>query len=297
MAPFPFFGETLAVCNALLWGFVVILFKICGKTHSPLSLNLFKIAVGLVFLFLTLIILHQPLILDLSFKQYALMAISGALGIGVSDTLFFKSLNILGASRAAIVDCLYSPFIILFSYFLLQETLNFIQSIGAILVFASLIVLATEKSTTDLPQKKQWEGIALGALSMAIMAFSIVIIKPMLSELSVVWVSAFRMLFGFLLLLITALLQNNPTSTFTIFKPSISWKLALPACFIGSYITMLLWIGSFKFTSTNTAGILTQLSVPMTVVFAAIILKEKMTPKKYLSLSLALMGSYLVMIK
>ena len=113
-----YLGEIFAMLNAVLWACVVILFKISGNTISPTSLNLFKIVLGLVGTLITLLVMGIPLAPHFSWEIYVLMAVSGILGIGIADTLFFQSLNLLGASRSAIVDCLYSPFIILFSYIL-----------------------------------------------------------------------------------------------------------------------------------------------------------------------------------
>ena len=48
---------------------------------------------------------------------------SGVVGIAVADTLVFAGLNILGAGRAAVVDCSYAPILVLFSFLLLGETL------------------------------------------------------------------------------------------------------------------------------------------------------------------------------
>jgi DME family drug/metabolite transporter len=126
------------------------------------------------------------------------------------------------------------------------------------------------------------------------MGFGIVIIKPMLVDLSVVWVSTIRMFFGVASLALFSLTQADRKKTWNIFIPSKLWRVAFPACFLGSYVTMLLWVGSFKFATANVAAILTQLSVVFTVIFAYLFLKEPLTKRKVLSLILALLGSVLV---
>jgi len=294
--PLHYLGEIMAMINAITWAFVVILFKLSGAKVSPTSLNLFKISIGWVVMMFTLLVMGLPIFPKLDFNIYLVMAISGILGIGISDTLFFKSLNLLGASRAAIVECLYSPFIILFSYLFLGEYLTWVDAIGASLVISSLLLISGEKRTDPLPKKNLINGVIAGALSMCIMAFGIVLIKPMLTDLSVVWVSMIRMLFGVSALALFSLVQKDRKKTWDIFRPQPIWKVAFPACFLGSYVTMLLWIGSFKFTSANVAGILTQLSSVFTVIFAYLFLKEPLTKKKVLSLVLALFGSFLVII-
>ena len=289
-----YFGELLAFVNAIMWAAVVILFKISGAKISPTSLNLFKISIGLVFLIITLLIMNHPLLPDLDPNIYILMAISGILGIGISDTLFFQSLNLLGASRSAIVDCLYSPFIILFSYIFLDEKLTWGRAIGATLVISSLFFITGEKRKDPIPKKNLIHGILAGAIAMGTMGFGIVIIKPMLADLSVVWVSMIRMFFGVTSLALFSLTQKDRKKIWNIFLPQPIWKYALPACFTGSYVTMLLWVGSFKFASANVAGIITQLSVVFTVIFAYLFLREPLTKKKILSVILALLGSFLV---
>jgi DME family drug/metabolite transporter len=280
--------------NAVLWAFVVILFKISGAKISPLSLNLFKISIGFVFLVVTALIMGQSLFPKIDPQIYLLMAISGILGIGIADTLFFQCLNLLGASRSAIVECLYSPFIILFSFIFLNERLTLGNGIGAVLVISSLLFISGEKRIDPLPKKALLHGALAGAISMATMGFGIVIIKPMLSDLPVVWVAMIRMFFGVASLAIFSFFQSDCKKTWSIFIPQKSWKIAFPACVLGSYGTMLLWIGSFKFASANVAGILTQLSVVFTVIFAYLFLKEPLTKKKVLSVMLALLGSFLV---
>lgn len=291
---FPFFGETLALINAVTWAYVVILFKICGTKVGPTSLNIFKIAVGLVLMIFTTLIMQLRFFPNLEFNIYLLLAISGILGIGIADTLFFKSLNLLGASRSAIVDCLYSPFIIFFSFIFLGEHLSFNDAVGALLVVSSLFLLSSEGRADRIDRKSLINGIFAGVLSMSSMAFGIIIIKPMLSDLPVVWVAMIRMFFGVVALALFSFFQPERKKTWSIFLPQKIWRVVLPACLLGSYVTMLLWIGSFKFASANVAGILTQLSVVFTVIFAYLLLKEPLTKRKIISLILALFGSFLV---
>ena len=290
----PFFGETLALLNAAVWGYAVVLFKISGKEISPIALNIFKITVGILLMIITSLFLPDPFFPNLSLNAYVILAVSGIMGIALSDTLFFRGLNILGASRSAIVECLYSPFVILFSFFFLGERLTITSAIGALLVFSSLFLLSAEGKKDPITRKQLIHGITVGLLSMMTMAFAIVIVKPVLLVLPVVWAAMSRMVFGVIALMIFSLFRTDRKKTWSIFIPQKIWKVSLPACIIGSFITMLLWIGSFKFATANVAAILTQLNIIFTVFFARIILKEPLTKKKIISVILALFGSFLV---
>jgi drug/metabolite transporter (DMT)-like permease len=109
MYSIPYLGEMLALLTAITWSFGVILFKKSGETVHPIALNLFKNILAMTLLLPTMYLFGETLILPAPKKDYLLLLISGALGIGICDTLFFKSLNLVGAGMSAIIDCLYSP--------------------------------------------------------------------------------------------------------------------------------------------------------------------------------------------
>src|SRR5262245_10256391 len=113
-------GEFLALMTALLWALGVIFFKKSVGFVTPFSLNVFKNCVAFVLLAVTTVALRQSQTVSVTPRDLILFLISGALGIGVSDTLYFMALRHLGASRTALVDCLYSPFVIFFSVLMLK---------------------------------------------------------------------------------------------------------------------------------------------------------------------------------
>ena len=120
---FPYLGETFALLAALVWAFAVILFKKSGETVHPLALNLFKNALAAGLFLPTMAIFGETLARQAPASDYLLLLLSGALGIGIGDAMFFKSLNCIGAGLWSIVSCLYSPFIISLSMIWLGERL------------------------------------------------------------------------------------------------------------------------------------------------------------------------------
>lgn len=135
----PHLGEILALASAGAWAVAVILFRTSGKNVHPVGLNLFKNLFALLLLAAVMPALHRPIFPAATLTQTGLLLLSGFLGIAVSDTLFFMSLNILGASLAAIVDCFYSPFVIILSYVFLSERLNGWQLSGVLLIRKSVV--------------------------------------------------------------------------------------------------------------------------------------------------------------
>ena len=107
-----YLGETFALTTSIVWGLAVILFKKSGESVHPVALNTYKNVLAFSLILLTMLVMRESLIRPVPAHDYWLLILSGALGIGIADTLFFKCLNLIGAGMTAIVDCLYSPFII-----------------------------------------------------------------------------------------------------------------------------------------------------------------------------------------
>ena len=181
------FGEMLALATALVWASAVILFKKSGETASPLGLNLFKNLLAFLLVLPTMAVMGVEPLRAAPPGDYALLVLSGVLGIGIADTLFFKSLNLLGAARSAVVDCLYSPVIILLSMLWLGERITAVQAAGVALIVSAVLALGGEKGAARITRRQLSAGIALGALSMAAMGVGIVMIKPLLERSPILW--------------------------------------------------------------------------------------------------------------
>ena len=134
-------GEICSVACALLWAIVTISLKRAGETVPPFELNLFK-NIGIAMLLVPAVFFFE---FD-SWKMFSssdiwILAISGVIGVCVADWLLLESLNLLGAGRNAILDCLYSPFVIVFAWFALGEKLTLDRIGGGLLVVAGILSL------------------------------------------------------------------------------------------------------------------------------------------------------------
>lgn len=289
-------GPSYAVLTAVSWAVAVVLFRKAGDEVPPVALNLFKNAVGLALLACTFPLVGEPATQGASGHDVLFLLVSGALGIGVADTLFFHSLNLLGASRSAIVDCLYSPMVVLFSFALLGERLTPLATLGAGLVLAA-ILLAEERGGRDALQHRPFVmGALLGAASMALMSLSIVAVKPVLERHSVLWATSMRLIGGLGILVVAGIgSPRSRRSMLAAFRPGRIWRFSLPAAVVGSYVALLLWIAGFKHTQAGTAAILNQTSTLFVVVLAALFLREPLTGRKVAAVALGLTGSLLAL--
>ncbi|OGD26409.1 MAG: hypothetical protein A2028_02670 [Candidatus Aminicenantes bacterium RBG_19FT_COMBO_59_29] len=70
----------------------------------------------------------------------------------------------------AVVDCFYSPFVILFSFFFIGERLNGLQLLGVALILSAVVLISRSKEEGLPPRKNLLLGIGLGILAMVTLA-------------------------------------------------------------------------------------------------------------------------------
>jgi drug/metabolite transporter (DMT)-like permease len=296
-----FIGETCALLAALTWACAVVLLKRVGESVSPLALNLFKNVVALILLTFTLLVMPQSidLVREFSGEDIAVLLLSGLLGIAIADTVFLQSLNLLGVGLVSIVDCLYSPFVILFSFLILSEELAAAHYVGTGLILVGVFTSSRHAPPAGRTRGQIVLGTVLGAIAMALMSFGIVIAKPVLeiNDFPLIWATTLRLLPATLALALMASVSPQRKEHWSVFRPSSLWRLSVPASVLGMYLAMIFWVAGFKYAKASIAGILNQTSIIFAIILAAVILKEPFTRRKFVAVTLAAAGVILVTLK
>ncbi len=292
--PFPYFGETLSLLTAIIWALAVVLFKKSGENVRPLALNLFKNTLAATLFIPTMLIFKETLFRAVPAGDYFLLILSGFIGIGIGDTLLFKSLNILGAGLSAIIVSLYSPFIIALSMLWLGERLTLLQIIGAIIIVAAVLITTQAKKNGQLGRKHLLLGILYGVIATAAMAIGIVMIKPLLNKSPLLWATEVRLLGASTSLILITAIHPQRRKIIASLKSKKSWVYMLSGSFLGAYFAMFIWLAGMKYANASIASALNQTSTLFVFLFAALILHESITPRKIFALFFAVLGSFIV---
>jgi drug/metabolite transporter (DMT)-like permease len=236
----------------------------------------------------------ESLFYSASWADYALLLFSGAIGIAIADSLVFKGLNLLGAGLSSIVNCLYSPFIILFSVLFIGESLGWKQVLGVFLIISAVLTATSLKGRGAVSRQDLILGVICCAGAMAIMGISIVMVKPLLNRSPVLWATGIRLVGGSVGLGILLLIHRQRRTIIKSMVCARSWKYTLWGSFLGGYVAMLLWIGGMKYTQASTAAALNQTSNIFIFIFAAWFLKERITWLRGVAICAAVLGALLV---
>lgn len=292
-------GQACALSAAITWAVAVILFKQSGERVPPLPLNLFKCAVGLILLMITLAVLGDgpALLARFTTRDIVILLISGIIGIALADTLFFHSLNLIGVGLVSIVDCLYTPLIILFSYLMLSEELTRSDYLGTALIILAVFLSSRHAPPAGRTRGQIALGVLFGAFAMALMAFSIVFAKPVLEKFPLIWGTTLRLFAGTLALAALGLGSPRRKEYWAVFRPSPVWWIIVPASVLATYLSMVFWIAGFKYTEAAIAAVLNQTSIIFALILATIFLKEPFSTRKLAAVTLAAAGVVMVILK
>ena len=283
-------GEAYSLGCALAWGIAVVLFKKSGESLAPFALNLFKNTLGALLMLLTILGLQGMAWPPIPLADLLLILFSGLIGIAVGDTLYFRALNAIGASRMAAAQTLYSPFVIGLSLLFLGERLRPLQFIGVACVLAGIFLVTYVRNAGAVEARVLLRGVLTGVLSVFVMAVGIIIAKPMLEQHDFLWVVFLRIAAGVGGMLLVVAWRRNAGELMAAYRAVRHWPQVLSGAVMGTYISMMLWLAGYKYTQASIAAVLNELAAVFILLFAVLFLRERVTPRQIAGVLLAMLG-------
>lgn len=283
-------GELFALSSAICWATAIILFKHSGETLSASALNLFKNTLATFLLVPTALFVEGIQLPQLDAYQWTIVAISGFIGIALSDTWYFLALRKVGAGNTAIVSSLYSPFVIVLSVLFLNETLHWTQFIGFLMVLFGIILVTWQHNRKNVDAPVLWQGLALAAGAVFLNAVGVVMVKRILEGDGFFWIISLRLIGGILGSIGLLLISQKFIKVVNELKQPRDWRILIIASILGTYISMILWLSGYKYTDAIIASVLNETSVLFIVLFAWIFLKEEVSRRRLTGVVLAFLG-------
>ncbi len=298
MNQIPYFGELLALGAAMAWAIGVILFRKSCETVHPIALNLFKNSLAFVLYPITMILLKVPLFPDVPLMTYIVLIGSGVLGMGMSDTFYLMSLQKLGAGLLAIITTIYAPTVIILSMIFLDERLSLLQLVGVVLIMVAVYIVTKtskkNKTKRSISKDDLVKGVLFAMISTIVMAFSVILIKPVMGELNLIWATEVRLLGGMIFIGAVLLFHPGRKKIVASLKGKTSYKFMFPGAFVGTYLALLMLLGGLKYTLASTATVLNQMSNLFIFILAVFILHEPASKRRIVGIVLGFVGAVIV---
>jgi len=133
---FSAFGATLS------WTYACSIWRIQTNIYKPIEINFLKNVIAFI--------IFSPVILffnfSIDYKYYLILILSGVVGIGLGDTFYLKSLNLIGTRKTLSIEALSPLIAAITGTLFIDDHLNIKAWIGIVIVTGAIIKIIKKKS-------------------------------------------------------------------------------------------------------------------------------------------------------
>jgi len=275
----------------LIWGLNLSLIKISLKEIPPIPFNGIRLLLSSFLLILSILIFEKNLYIEKKdIPKFILLSI---LGHTIYQFLFIRGINFTTASNTSVILGTSPIVISLFSSYFKHEKIKPIGWLGIFLGFVGLYIVIRGKGEIHL-SSQTLKGDLLLSLAVILWAYYSVSSKPLLKIYSPLKFTGITMTIGSLLFF--------PFSIKEIRKlpfPSISFQAWLWLIYSGAFalsLSLVIWFMSVKKVGNSQTAIYSNLQPVFAVIFAHLILSEKITSNLVFGAMIIFLGIYLARI-
>lgn len=278
-------GEICALLAPLAWSVAVMFYK-KASSLPPASMNLFKNSIAIVLLGVTMLVAGISVPMERSWGDWARLVGSGVIGLALGDTLLFAGLARIGAARLAVVDTLYAPLMVFLSWAVLGEQVGGAFLAGAVAVVIGIAVASgvgapEAQVTEDAAQRGHLVGGMLLALAaIACTCVGVVLAKPALASGHLVEITWTRLVAGTVVQAVVTFARGGQADAMQAFVQRDTWRHMVPGALVGTYLSLLLWLGGFKWGDASVASVLNQMATVYMLVLARVVLGEELRARQ-----------------
>lgn len=284
-------GIIAALGSAASWAFATVVFDRLGKHIPAAGMTFFK---GLFSLALMLVLILCTGGFDLlNLHDFLFLALSGIIGISVGDTLFFRSLQDLGAKVQVLYFMLGQIVTMLLSFLLLGEVLSVREYIGAMILLSGIIVVTVGKQE-DHPNKIR--GIIGGFASILCFSVSSILVKISIVDVSVPTATFWRMFFSTVSIMFVGFTSKRFTTWCTPFRQGRILLLFILNVIVITYGGFMLSMMAFKHITVSLASVLSATEPVFVLLLAYLINHERVSKKEILGAVITITGLLIIML-
>jgi DME family drug/metabolite transporter len=210
-------GEVYAIACAFCWAVSSALIKSQVAKIPIVVVNALQaVPAALIYWALLFFTGRITPFLELSLHAWGFLAGSTVMSLVIGDMLYFKSMKMIGLSRAMPLSATYPFFTMLLAWSFLNERLDWTIAGGAVLIAGGAYLIAFSQGATrsnpgQLTEKANLIGVALAILAAIFWSVSTVLLRIGLEDVDVIIANVVRLSVLIVVLLPIALAQVNIT--------------------------------------------------------------------------------------
>jgi drug/metabolite transporter (DMT)-like permease len=294
-------GELAALLAALFWTIASVIYGRWGQPFDPMGLNFFKGAIALLCLLLTPMLWGSEGLTVLRPVPVCLLAASGAIGIGVGDTVYFEALQRLGPRQTLLLTALGPALATGVAWLSLGETLSGWDGLGIGITVGGIIWVVRERRQSSamnnsrsetIAQRKRHTGIVLALLAAGCEVAGAVLARAVLADSLVrpEWAAVARISAGLGVLTLWGGLRQQLVPWFRTIVLSPQFKMIGLAAFLGTYLGIWLQQVGLKYASSTGVAQTLGATSPLLVLPLALWMGESVSVRAWVGALVAVMG-------
>ena len=280
-----FIGIIAALSSAASWAFGTVVFEKLGKVVPYAGITFLKGVFSL--LLMLLIVLLCGDFKTITLHDSIILTASGIIGIAIGDSLFFKSLQDLGAKIQVLYFLLGQIVTMILSFLLLGDVLSISEYVGAIVLLIGIIIVTWGKQE-DHPNKLR--GVLGGFLSILCFSISTIMIKYTDEQIDVISASFYRMLAGTIIMTIVGTTGKRISAWISPLKDKKILTLFLVNVFVITVGGFILSMYAIKTISVSLASVLSTTEPVFVILFAYLVNKDSIKKKEIIGAIISIVG-------
>jgi len=281
-------GALAALASAFCWALAAVIFSQLGETFKPRFINLFKGIIASICLLL--LVLPNPFD-SLDASRIWMLALSGVLGITIGDTLYFYTLNRLGARITLLVGTLIPVLTAIVAVLLFEERLGPFAWFGLALTLFGVSYVLWSKSEKSLKSQLVVSGIFFAILFVVTESSSILLTKVAVSDADSLQVTLLRQIWGIAGLTLWGLLVKDSFQEFRLLKGEfVLTKKLLIASVLGAFLGTWLSVLALKLTYASVAVSLNSTSPIFVLPISYFLLKQSIPRSTLIGAFISVLG-------
>jgi len=282
-------SDALMLVAVVMWGVNFSCIKIALRELTPGGFNGLRLLLTAVLFLVLLAISGQGFRLEK--KDAWKLLLIGVAGNTLYQVFFIKAISLTSASNTSLILSMSPIFVALLSALFGMERIHWAAWLGILISFVGLYLIITKQNGGFHFRAANSQGDLFIFLGTILWASYTVFSKPFLEKLSPLKFSAVTVSFGVLFYF-----PLTVKDVLAIPWAAISWKawamLFLSSLF-GFVFGYIIWYYSVKKVGNAKTAIYNNLTPVFTVIFAAVLLQEKVYPVQIIGAAIILSGVYL----
>lgn len=278
-----------AAGSALFAGVTAILAKIGIKNTDSNLATAIRTGIVLVFSWIMVFVVgSQGEICDISAKTMIFLVLSG-LATGASWICYFRALQLGDINKVVPIDKSSIILTLLLAFIILKEPISYIKTIAIVLIGIGTFLMIEKKAEAEMDSKNGNRWIIYAVLSAVFASLTSILGKVGISGVESNLGTAIRTVVVLIMAWMIVFIQHKQREIKNIDSKSYLFLI------LSGITTGLSWLCYYRALHDGPASVVVpidKLSIVITIIFARIFMKEKLTPKALFGLTLIVAGTF-----